>query len=84
MYTNCNDIHEEFGRCAGGRIKPADILELAERNVIVNAWVARWRRGDVVSWEEAMMGAVLMLADGNKRLVEHALEAWRRPPFMVE
>lgn len=56
---------------------PEDVHQIAERVATVKAVLAEWRAGNV-SWEGAMMWAVVALANANEKLCKRVVEEERR------
>jgi len=62
-----------------GKPKPDDVIELSKTNPAVRSCLMYWRQGHL-SWEEMLTTCVLVLANQNKFLEEHAkIEMENRP-----
>lgn len=58
---------------------PEDIHRIARQSPHVNAILMEWRRGRV-SWEDAMMWAVVLLAEENEKLLSTVTMSMLKSP----
>jgi len=58
----------------GAKPTPDDILMLTRENAIVHAAVDLWRRG-LLSWDQAMIGCIVALAEQNSQLMQRLEKA---------
>jgi len=65
-----------------GKPTRKDLLEAARKNPVVRAWLSEYQFGDL-DFEEAMIGAVVSLAERNDALIEQAIDLYWRKPFIV-
>jgi hypothetical protein len=70
--------HEQNRRMA--RPSPDQIFDLARQNVIVAGVIQHWKCGEV-TWEQALILMVTMLAAQSRELLMMATQQARVPPF---
>lgn len=57
---------------------PEAVLRAARRSPLLHAVLTVWRRGGVLTWEQALAYAVVRLVEQNEQLVKVAAEATDR------